>query len=213
MNLQALFRRDGYAMVRELYTADAMAQWKAAIAESLGPDVHVYVWTVDTIPDLFRGAFSAPAIVGAAKSILGPNIEFLSAKPVIKSGATRTASPWHQDYPYWGGSNKISAWIALEPATPANGCLRVVKGGHQRPLEHQVSVGEEFGSRLDPENLPEGEIVDCVMEPGDALFFSDLLPHSSYENPEGIPRWSMIPTYRNADEPDSSTLWNSSMKL
>lgn len=213
MDLREDYQRDGYAMVRGLYSADEMARWKTAITESLGTDVHVHVWLVEDIPDLFRDAFSGPAIVTAVKSILGPNIEFLSAKPVIKSGASRTASPWHQDRPYWGGGEKISAWIAMDPATPANGCLRVVKGGHRVALQHVTPPAEDFGNRLREEDLPEGEIVDCVMEPGDTLFFSDLLPHSSYENPDGIPRWSMIPTYRNADEPDISQLWASSLPL
>ena len=69
-------------------------------------------------------------VVSILNRIIGPNVEFLSVKSVYKNKFTRFGSPWHQDWYYWKGANKISVWIALDDATPENGCLKMIAGSH-----------------------------------------------------------------------------------
>jgi hypothetical protein len=216
-DVRAAYERDGFVMLRGLYTASQMAEWKAKtreITHAADVDSGVEVWFLPKFPPYFLAQFTGPALVEPIKAILGPAVEFLSAKPVVKTGKIRFASPWHQDYPYWLGTNKLSAWIAMDPATRENGCLKVVRGGHTRYLPHHPPAdGSAFANRLEEHELPPGEIVDCVMAPGDAILFHDLLPHSSHPNPEGRDRWAMIPTYRSAATPDSSTVWQHALRV
>ena len=43
-------------------------------------------------------------------------------------------TPWHQDGEYWPIRPLVtcSVWIAVDEATPKNGCLRVIPGSHRR---------------------------------------------------------------------------------
>ena len=48
--------------------------------------------------------------------------------------------PWHQDHAYFNlpmGTCIVSVWIALDEATPENGCMHVIPGSHREgPVVH-----------------------------------------------------------------------------
>ncbi len=67
-----------------------------------------------------------------------------------------------------------------------------------------------FGNRISDDDLKDERKMDVEMKCGDVLVFHDGLLHSSYPNRSGQDRWSFIPTYRNADVPDTSTVWATS---
>ena len=50
-------------------------------------------------PEFFVEAFTAPRLGKVLRQLLGEDVEFLSTKPVLKTGKIRHASPWHQDFP------------------------------------------------------------------------------------------------------------------
>jgi ectoine hydroxylase-related dioxygenase (phytanoyl-CoA dioxygenase family) len=60
-------------------------------------------------------------------------------KVLIKAaGAPET--PWHQDHAYFNlpeGTPVVGVWIALDDATPENGCMHFIPGGHREgPIAH-----------------------------------------------------------------------------
>jgi phytanoyl-CoA hydroxylase len=105
---------------------------------------------------------------------------------------------WHQDYGYhykqFLYTDYISVMVALDPATSANGCLRVVKGSNGLGrLDHQTS-----GSQLiaNPERvdfaLQHLEEVRCELSPGAALYFHGNTLHASDANTSDRSRFSLI---------------------
>ena len=53
---------------------------------------------------------------------------------------------WHQDYGYWYENGCLtpdmgSVFIALDPCTKENGCLRVLSGSHKMGRLDHVSIG------------------------------------------------------------------------
>ena len=50
-------------------------------------------------PGFFVEALTAPKLGQVLRQLLGEGVEFLSTKPVLKTGKIRHASPWHQDFP------------------------------------------------------------------------------------------------------------------
>jgi len=91
----------------------------------------------------------------------------------------------HQDQYYLRVSpgTCMAAWMALDRADEANGCMRVVPGTQALPLicPVEADTSQSFTDIVVP--LPAGvEPVPVVMEPGDVLFFNGQLIHGSYPN-------------------------------
>jgi len=217
--LKTQYVRDGYVVLRKLFTQEGVARLKEAarqvvreLPEGVSREVTktgVYVGMA-AASDAFRIAAAHPKLVMALREIIGEHVVFLSDKIVFKNAATDFGSPWHQDYPYWLGQHKLSVWIALDPATPENGCLRVVPGSHASgAIEHRgdASDGIGFGNRLKQSDIDSSQIVDLPASQGDVILFHDLLFHASYPNQSGKDRWALISTYKNGAEEDLEYEW------
>ena len=212
------FQKNGYLIVQRLFSQNEMEEAKQAaktMVEAQSGPSGVFVWKADVIPEVFdRIACCHPALVSVLCRLIGPEIEFLSAKPVFKSGKITFASPWHQDYAYWGGATKYSVWIALEEATPENGCLKVIPGSHRKFRDHaNIKDVNGFVNRVLDSELEGAKVVEAPMHTGDALVFHDCLLHSSFPNTSGRDRWSFIPTYRDASISDESGVWETTTLL
>lgn len=216
----AQYHRDGYVIVPDLISAADAIAWKETLIARLVEEGKinepsgVRVWMCDRMDPVTASHLRSPKTVAILQQLLGPEIEFLSYKAVFKNGQTTFNSPWHQDWWYWRGSNKLSIWIALDDATEENGCLRLVPGSQTQIFtERHVDDGKGFGNRLTDEDMAGMRMITAPVPRGGAVFFHDLTLHGSCPNINGQDRWSVIPTYRNAAEPDESTVWQQSLRL
>lgn len=210
--LKQQFDKDGYVTLKSLFSTEEVEKLKAeanrVIAQHVGKE-GVFVGLALASP-LFKEAAAEPRLVEALTDIIGNYVIFLSDKLVYKNATTEFGSPWHQDYPYWEGSHKFSVWIALDDATPENGCLRIVPGSHLKgAINHggDASDGMGFGNRLENHYINESEVVDLHASKGDAIIFHDLLFHSSYSNASGKDRWALISTYKDGSLEDPDYPW------
>lgn len=212
-SLKEQFARDGYALIKQLFTQEEVRQLKEearSVIERHGIGREgVYVGLAAASPK-FKEAAAHPRIVAALREVIGEHVIFLSDKLVYKNETTKFGSPWHQDYPYWEGSHKYSIWIALDDAVPDNGCLRVIPGSHLfGAVNHggDATDGMGFANRLSQQEIDSHKIVDLPAESGDAIVFHDLLYHSSYPNQTGRDRWALISTYKDGTEEDPHYEW------
>lgn len=148
-----------------------------------------------------------------ARAVGGPGTlvnAFLWAKPPVVG----SAKPWHQDMafapPDFGAEEHgvVTVWIALEPATPRNGCLEFIPGSHLLgPLAHtgdrERLPGEPPRERaVEPhvadEDLPRAvEPVAVPLEPGSAVMFDGMVLHRSAPNTTAAePRTAVSYVYR-----------------
>lgn len=77
----------------------------------------------------------------------------------------------------------MAAWLALDPADEANGCMQVVPGSHKWPIlcTRKADTAISFTDVTVP--LPEGqESLAVTMAAGDVLFFHGNLIHGSFPN-------------------------------
>jgi ectoine hydroxylase-related dioxygenase (phytanoyl-CoA dioxygenase family) len=109
---------------------------------------------------------------------------------------------WHQDEIYIPTRDRslCGAWIALDPATVANGCLRVLPGSHrsgylypQRPHDNS-----EFDFAEESIGFDESGERPVELSPGDAVFFNGHLLHRSRRNRSEIYRRALVCHYMNA---------------
>jgi phytanoyl-CoA hydroxylase len=77
----------------------------------------------------------------------------------------------------------IAAWMALDPTSEENGCLRVVPGSQGWPLlcTEKADLKESFTDVTVP--IPAGtKVLSMDMAPGDVLFFNGQVVHGSGPN-------------------------------
>ena len=216
-SLKTHYERDGYIVLENVFTQEQCGNLKKEVKRILDEVANRVEWesnetTGDNDPrknGVFVGLAQNSAVfhelarnetvVDALKQLIGEDIQFLSDKVVFKNASTDFGSPWHQDWPYWKGSHKVSVWIALDPATPVNGCLKVVPGSHKKQIEHNgdAADGKGFTNRIRPDSINESEVKPLPVQAGSAVIFHDLLLHASYANTSGKDRWAIISTYKD----------------
>ncbi|MDF2649737.1 MAG: hypothetical protein K0Q73_5542 [Paenibacillus sp.] len=219
IELQKQFAANGYITIENLFSLEEVQELKKEVARVLdavrkekgeeGIKHGVYVGMA-AASALFKTAAAKPELANVLKTIIGEQVIFLSDKVVFKNSTVEFGSPWHQDYPYWGGSHKFSVWIALDDASRENGCLRILPGSHLKGTLHH---GEEhnddngFSSRLKEEEIDQSSIIDLPAARGTAIIFHDLLFHSSYPNLSGQDRVALISTYKDGSQEDPDFAW------
>jgi len=210
----AQYHEMGYVVVENFLDPAAAHDWKETLKARLTAEGKinepsgVRVWMADGMDPLTRAQVTSAKTTAILQQLIGPNVEFLSVKAVFKNGTTTFPSPWHQDWFYWQGSAKLSIWIALDDATPENGCLRLVPGSHREHFTpRNIDDGHGFGLRITDEDIGNRPIVTVPVSRGSAVIFHDLALHSSCPNVNGQDRWSVISTYRDGGVKDESTVW------
>jgi len=107
--------------------------------------------------------------------------------------------PPHQDapaYTQFGQKNHITALLAVDPATIANGCLEVVPGDHTLGVLPQ----EEDGTISRESYCNSKTWVPVLLNRGDVLIFGSYLPHRSGGNTTEGSRIAFYLTYNCSSE-------------
>lgn len=94
--------------------------------------------------------------------------------------ATYTAAYFNipiETTPSGAPTHVVGVWVAVEPATVANGCMQVLPG-HGAPLNHF----QRRDWQICDDQIPAKCAIALPMAPGDALFFSGLAPHGTPPN-------------------------------
>ncbi|MCS7265981.1 MAG: phytanoyl-CoA dioxygenase family protein [Armatimonadetes bacterium] len=222
--LKRSFERDGFVIFPDLFGLEEVQALKAEIlrllenlrqeAISAGKEPEtilrsgVFVGLAARSP-VFQQAVRDERLLNILEILIGSDIAFLSDKVVFKSDETDFGSPWHQDWLYWQGSHKISIWVALDDATPENGCLKLLPGSHKSVVLHNGDASDGYGfvHRLRPDSVDERQAVTAALKAGGAVFFHDLVLHASHPNISKRDRYAWIPTYKNAKDDDPHFSW------
>jgi ectoine hydroxylase-related dioxygenase (phytanoyl-CoA dioxygenase family) len=158
-----------------------------------------------------------PHILDAVESLLGPDLLCWGSQFFNKEAGDAGYVSWHQDATYWGLSSPdvVTAWLALTPSLPENGCMRVVPGTQRAAVPHSdtyaadnmLSRGQEVAVQVD-----EAEAVDIVLQPGEMSLHHVLIVHGSEPNRAPYPRIGFairyVPTHvrQLSGEKDSALL-------
>ena len=127
-------------------------------------------------------------ILDAVEDLIGPDILCWNTFFWIKEPLSETFVSWHQDLRYWGldTDHLVSVWLALSPATPETGCMRVLPGSHKGDLlphadeykQHNLLTrGQEIAVEVD-----EAKAVAMPLQPGEISLHNVRLAHASSPN-------------------------------
>jgi phytanoyl-CoA hydroxylase len=139
-----------------------------------------------------------PRLLAAVRRLLGAEPAMFQDMALLKPPRGRE-KPWHQDHAYFDfplGTPIVGVWVALDEATPANGCMRMIPGSHLGgPVVHfqrrdwQICDTDIYGR----------PIVAVPLAPGGLLLFDGLCQHGTPYNPTGARRRAVQFHYAPAD--------------
>jgi ectoine hydroxylase len=209
------YQRDGFLTVKGLFSMEEVGLLRRVLKRDhefldrlrTGLDHEgnpVTIWISNRLrSDVLAAFVRSRHLVEIADLLLGDEAYHWHHKITFKESRNGGAWEWHQDYGYWYDygclfPDLVSVMIAIDRATPANGCLELIRGSHRlgrldtSRRADQTSVGSEERLRAIQEEM---EVVSCPLEPGDATFFHANTLHRSGVNRSEYPRWALLCVY------------------
>ncbi|ERH00524.1 MAG: protein involved in biosynthesis of mitomycin antibiotics/polyketide fumonisin [Halonotius sp. J07HN6] len=106
----------------------------------------------------------------------------------------------HQDAAYYPirPRDHLTVWVALDEATPENGCMTVIPGAHRDGLLDHEADEYETDIVINDTRYDESDLVELPMEAGDALFTHCLVPHYTAPNTTEDWRRALIMSYMDS---------------
>jgi len=127
-------------------------------------------------------------IVDLVSGVIGDDVILWGCHVFCKPAAEGYETPWHQDGHYWPirPLANCTAWVALEPSTVANGCLRVIPRSHLGQHLHE-HLNEErtdltLNQRLAAGSFDEDSAVDLELQPGQMSLHDVYMIHGAAAN-------------------------------
>ena len=152
----------------------------------------------------FVTAARYPRLLDMVEQLIGPDIILWITRILCKPAVKGREVPWHQDGEYWPMRPlaTCSAWVAIDPVSTVNGCMRFIPGSHNRKelYRHHVSNRENLvlNLELDQDQFNEADAVNVELEPGQISLHDVRLIHGSLANHSGQRRGALIMRYMPA---------------
>lgn len=148
--------------------------------------------------DLYSRLVRHPLFLEICARVYGAHapVSIFRAMVMNKPAGQGTVLPWHQD----GGAvwaldrdPLVTIWIALDPATRANGCVEIVPG------THRLGLLSTYGSTITDADAahccPPESIQPLEVESGHAVLLHNWLIHRSGVNPSPVARRAFTACY------------------
>ncbi|MFI5617965.1 phytanoyl-CoA dioxygenase family protein [Streptomyces sp. NPDC051567] len=136
-----------------------------------------------------------------ARELIGDDATLDFDMMIHKAPGAGVPTPWHQDAAYWvdlPDARAVSIWVALDEATPDNGCMWYIRGSHLLPLRPHRPTSDGRNIECDcSENEPGATAVP--LSPGEAVAHAGGILHYSRGNTSGRNRRAYILNYRPAE--------------
>lgn len=210
--------RDGYATIKQFFsesqrqvveselerllTSD-LSQWEEGeFFYEAGTDRIRQLEMIERHSQLFLDLMSDHQFTEIAKRLFGEEPVCDNVSYMAKPAKVGSAVPPHQDNAYYNlvPDHGLTFWIALDPSTEDNGCMRVVQASHKGGiLPHTASgiVGNSYGIAELPEHLKQKERA-ILLQPGDCSIHHSVTIHRSEANQSARSRRSLLLFFRGA---------------
>ncbi|MBV7330441.1 phytanoyl-CoA dioxygenase family protein [Chloroflexi bacterium TSY] len=183
---QAHYERDGYTIYRNVLDADLIAEIQGHIAWSREKLTVEHSGPFALHDAFFARLVSDSRLLAIAETYVGADIGLYSSHYLIKEPEKGLPILWHQDLSYWPLEPQIvvTLYLAIDLATPENGCMRVIPGSHRLLRDHAESRDKPnvFGKELILSEEELSQAVDIILQPGDVEVHHPFIIHGSAAN-------------------------------
>ncbi|MGH3150484.1 MAG: phytanoyl-CoA dioxygenase family protein [Streptosporangiaceae bacterium] len=222
------YRRTGFVILRDVLDPGEVASWRMTLTEAVarrhgrlpeqsaryGEFFHqehdyydrvftqkINLWkSDDTVRPLVLSS-DLGRIAAELSGCSGMRV-YLDQALVKEPYANPTA--FHIDVPFWAftSPDALTIWIAIDDATPENGCLCYIPGSHKEQRFDNADIGPELGALFDVyPQWKDVEPVFCPVLAGDAVVHNGLAAHGAGANMTPRRRFAMTIAYM----PDGAT--------
>jgi ectoine hydroxylase-related dioxygenase (phytanoyl-CoA dioxygenase family) len=212
------YRRDGFLVLRGLFSETECATLRAAVDELAAPPQapggarwysddeaaaqgRVVLSRVEYFRSFHEGlrdVMASPKLLEPLRQLLGEPAVLFKDKINYKIPGSSGFEPHQDAQAGWDRycRTQVTALVSLDATTHANGCLELARGRHTTGL-----LGEMW-KPLSDASL-EGVVFEALeTAPGDVCFFGQFVPHRSGANRTDSPRRVLYLTYNPASEGD-----------
>ena len=215
------YQQQGFVVIDGFLDDDELETWRTAVADAvearqgrkfanqdvivgeddgINPDADYYGKVFDQLLNLWQ---TSPAV---RDLILDPRIGEMAATLAGIDGIrvwhdqALIKQPWanptgfHLDTPFWSFSDRraISIWIALDDATPENGCLSFLPGSHLETTFDNPGITRNMDAVFDMyPQLRERPAASAAMRAGSCSFHNGMCIHGAGANMTHRPRRAM----------------------
>ncbi len=129
-----------------------------------------------------------PDIVELVSGVIGDDVVLWGCHVFCKPAGEGYETPWHQDGHYWPirPLANCTVWVALEPSTVRNGCLRVIPGSHREKQLHEHLHEDRtdltLNQRMAAGSFDESAAVNIELQPGQMSLHDIYMIHGAEAN-------------------------------
>jgi chlorinating enzyme len=187
----AHYRREGYLLYHQpVFAPEKFEQLRAIFEEDLERYGHENLDTIHFRDARLLPFLLADEVLDLVEPVVGPDIGLWSSHFISKPPRVGKATPWHEDSAYWNGristmEGICTVWLAIDEATPENGCMRVIPGSHTHGFSEYEAVDRQqniFGTQIKPGRVDESRAVYFTLAPNQCSLHEARLIHGARAN-------------------------------
>lgn len=202
----AFFKTYGYLIIHDAFSADEVSAALAGIVDLTAGHVPGYdgvsyeaqaqgvlhtippeqrqdyvrrLWNFVEHEPRLRHMSHHPDLLAILTRIIGEEPLLFQNMGLLKPPRIGREKPWHQDFAYFNlplDTQVAGVWIALDDATPENGCMHIIPGSHRDgPVVHY----QRRDWQICDTDVRVGEVAAVPLSPGSCLIFDGLLHHGT----------------------------------
>ncbi len=147
--------------------------------------------------DVFRDLARHPKLIAVVQELIGPDLLLFRSTLMFKPAFHGSSHGLHQDSAYWPMEppNLVTVSIALNNATPENGCFKVIPKSHLWGMQSWGHIARQQDAELTDRKEVAEQQMDVPLSAGSALFFHSLMVHGSGPNSTPNPRNTALYAY------------------
>lgn len=205
----AFYQQNGYFLYHhQVFSAEKLSRLQAIFEEHLAQKGNKLSDELDTPhfrdPRLLEFLLSDEAL-SLVTPLIGPNVLLWSSHFISKDPYTGRATPWHEDSAYWEGrvdhyNQIVTIWLALDPSTRENGCMRVIPGSHTNGFstyEAVDSTTHTFSSQIT--QVDESNAVYFALQRGECSLHDARIIHGAAANHSPLRRCGYTMRYMSTE--------------
>ena len=165
--------------------------------------IRKFMWFVNHEARL-KALSEHPKLLNVIRRIMGEDPVLFQDMALLKPPQIGREKPWHQDHAYFQlplETTVVGAWIALDEATPENGCMVISPGTHRQGAV--VHFKRRDWQICDTDVNNQGALA-VPLKPGGCLLFHSLCHHGTPTNHSKQRRRAVQLHYRPASAPKTS---------